>query len=53
MLLSIIPSFTPLNTSNSYLVEELDIRDIDNKIIKNAFKDTFSFTNLLKPLPKK
>ena len=45
-------SFTPLNTSDSYLVEELNIRDINDKIIENAFKDTLSFTNPLGPLPK-
>ena len=48
-----MPSVVPLNTSNSYLVKELNIRDINNKIIKDAFKDIFSFINLLKPLPKK
>ena len=48
-----MPSFTPLNASNSYLVKELNMRDIDNKIIKDAFKDTLSFTNPLGPLPKK
>ena len=47
-----MPSFTPLNTSNSYLVKELNIRDIDNKIIKDAFKDTLSFTNPLESLFK-
>ena len=39
--------------SDSYLVKELDIRDINNKIIKNAFKDALLFTNPLGPLPKK
>ena len=47
-----MPLFTPLNTSNSYLVKELNIRDINNKIIKDAFKDTLSFTNPLGSLPK-
>jgi hypothetical protein len=47
-----MPFFIPLNASNSYLVKELNIRDINNKIIKNTFKDTLSFTNPLKPLPK-
>ena len=47
-----MPFFIPLNASNSYLVKELNIRDINNKIIKNTFKDTFSFTNPLEPLPK-
>ena len=50
--LSIIPLFTPLNISNSYLVKELNIRDINNKIIKDAFKDALSFTNSLGSLPK-
>ena len=45
-------SFIPLNMFDSYLVKELNTRDINNKIIKDAFKDAFSFTNLLKPLPK-
>ena len=44
--------FAPLNASNSYLVEELDMRDINNKIIEDAFKDIFSFTNPLGLLPK-
>ena len=44
--------FTSLNISNSYLVKELDIYNINNKIIKDAFKDAFSFTNFLRPLPK-
>ena len=47
-----MPSFTPLNASNSYLVKELNIYNINNKIIKDAFKDTLSFINPLKPLPK-
>jgi len=46
-----MPSFIPLNMSNSYLVKELNTRDVDNKIIKDAFKDAFkdalSFTNSL------
>jgi hypothetical protein len=45
-----MPLFTPLNMSNSYLVKELNIRNIDNKIIKDAFKDALSFTNPLKSL---
>ena len=45
-------SFTPLNASNSYLVKGLDMRDINNKIIENTFKDTLFFTNPLGPLPK-
>ena len=52
MLLSIMPLFTPLNMSDSYLVKELDIYNINNKIIEDAFKDTFFFTNLLGFLPK-
>jgi hypothetical protein len=47
-----MPLFIPLNISNSYLVKELNIRDINNKIIKNAFKDALSFTNPLESLPK-
>ena len=39
--------FTPQNTSNSYLVKKLDIYNIDDKIIKDAFKEAFSFTNPL------
>ena len=52
MPLSIMPLFTPLNTSNSYLVKELNMRDVDDKIIKDAFKDALSFTNPLGSLPK-
>ena len=48
-----MPSFVPLNTSNSYLVKELNIHNINNKIIKDALKNTFSFTNPLGLLPKK
>jgi hypothetical protein len=47
-----MPLFTPLNISNSYLVKELNIRNINNKIIKDAFKDALSFTNPLRSLPK-
>ena len=47
-----MPLFTPLNTSNSYLVKELNIYNVDNKIIKDAFKDALSFTNPLGSLPK-
>ena len=47
-----MPLFTPLNTSNSYLVKELNIRDIGDKIIKDALKDALSFTNPLGSLPK-
>ena len=42
-----MPSSIPLNTSNSYLVKKLNTRDIDDKIIKDAFKDALSFTNSL------
>jgi len=28
------------------------MRDVDNKIIKDAFKDALSFTDLLRPLFK-
>jgi len=47
-----MPLFTLLNASNSYLIKELNIYNIDNEIIKDVFKDTFSFTDPLKPLPK-
>jgi len=47
-----MPLFTPLNTSNSYLVKELNMRNVNNKIIKDAFKDALSFTNSLEFLPK-
>ena len=47
-----MPPFTPLNTFNSYLVKELNIYNINNKIIKDTFKDIFSFINFLKSLPK-
>ena len=43
-----MPLFTPLNISNSYLVKELNIRDV-----KDAFKDALSFTNPLESLPRK
>ena len=48
-----MPFFIPLNISNSYLVKELNIYNINNKKIKDTFKDTLSFTNLLELLPKK
>jgi hypothetical protein len=47
-----MPLFTPLNISNSYLVKEPNIRDVNNKIIKDAFKDALSFTNPFRSLPK-
>ena len=47
-----MPLFTPLNIFNSYLVKELNIYNINNKIIKDAFKDALSFTNPLGSLPK-
>ena len=45
--------FTSLNTSDGYSVEELNIYNINNKIIEDAFKDTLSFTNSLGLLFKK
>ena len=45
-------SFIPLNTSDSYLVEELDTRDVDDEIIEDAFKDALSFTDPLESLPR-
>ena len=47
-----MPLFIPLNTSNSYLVKELNIYNINNKIIKDPFKDALFFTNPLGSLPK-
>jgi hypothetical protein len=47
-----MPLFTPLNISNSYLVKELNIYDVNNKIIKDAFRDALSFTNPLESLPR-
>jgi len=47
-----MPSFIPLNTSDSYSVEELDTRDVDDEIIEDAFKDALSFTNPLESLPR-
>ncbi len=52
ILLSIIPLFIPLNISNSYLAKELNIYNVNNKIIKAAFKGALSFTNPLEYLPK-
>ena len=37
---------------NSYLVKELNIYNIDNKIIKDTFKEALSFTNPLGFLSK-
>ena len=48
-----MPLFTPLNISNSYLVKELNIYGVNNKIIKDALKDALTFTNPLGSLPKK
>ena len=48
-----MPSFAPLKASNSYLVKELNMRDINNKIIKDTFKNAFSFINPLGLLLKK
>jgi hypothetical protein len=45
-------SFTSPNTSDSYLVEELDMRDVDDKIIEDALKEALSFTNPLGSLPR-
>ena len=47
-----MPFFVPLNASNSYLVKELNIRNVNDKIIKDAFKDALSFTNPLEYLPR-
>jgi len=47
-----MPSSIPLNTSNSYLIKKLNTRNINDKIIKDAFKDALSFTNPLKSLPR-
>ena len=47
-----MPLFIPLNISNSYLVKELNIYNVNNKIIKDAFKDALSFTNPLESLPR-
>ena len=44
--------FIPLNVSDSYLIKELNIYNINNKIIKDTFKDILLFTNPLGPLPK-
>ena len=48
-----MPLFISLNTFNSYLVKELNIYGVNNKIIKDALKDALAFTNPLKSLPKK
>ena len=48
-----MPFFAPLNASNSYLVKELNICDINNEKIEDAFKDTLSFINFLELLSKK
>ena len=47
-----MPSFIPLNIFNSYLVKELNTRNVNDKIIKDAFKDALSLTNPLEPLPR-
>jgi len=47
-----MPLFIPLNILNNYLVKKLNIRDVNNKKIKAAFKDALSFTNPLESLPK-
>ena len=48
-----MPFFTLLNIFNSYLVKKFNIYNVDNKTIKDAFKDALSFTNFLKFLLKK
>ena len=48
-----MPLFTPLNIFNSYLIKELNIYSVDNKIIKDVLKDALTFTNPLKSLPRK
>ena len=48
-----MPFFAPLNAFNSYLVKKLNIHNINNKKIKDAFKNTLFFINLLRLLPKK
>ena len=47
-----MPLFIPLNISNSYLVKELNIYDINKIIFKDAVKDALSFPNPLKSLPR-
>ena len=47
-----MPLFTPLNIFNSYLVKELNMCSINNKIIKDALKDALAFTNPLGSLPR-
>ena len=47
-----MPLFIPLNTSNTHLIKELDMYNINNKIIKDTFKNIFSFTNPSGSLPK-
>ena len=47
-----MPSFLSLNISNSYLVKKLNTRDVNDKRIKDAFKDALSFTNSLESLPR-
>ena len=42
-----MPSFAPLNTSDSYLVKKLNIYNVDDKKIKDVFKDALSFTNFV------
>ena len=44
--------FVPLNVFNSYLVKEFNMCNINNTIIKDVFKDIFSFTNPLELLLK-
>ncbi len=42
----------PLNASDGYLVKEFNMYNVNNKIIEDVFKDTFSFTDFLGPLFK-
>jgi len=42
-----MPLFTSLNASDSYSVEELNMYNVDNKIIEDMFKDALSFTDFL------
>ena len=48
-----MPFFKPLNIFNSYLIKEFNIYGVDDKIIKDAFKDTLSFIDFLGYLLKK
>ena len=52
ILLSIIPLFTPLNISNSYLVKELNIRDVNNKEFDAVKHAIATLTKPLGSIPK-